>query len=250
MILFNLYIIIIGFLLGSFIYTLALRMEKRESVLSRSHCDHCSLKLGILDLIPLAGFILRRGKCSSCGSSISLVYPLTELFNALLVYLIFSHTGWNLEFLHILVIFEILYLVALIDFSTHLIYPQPILFGLLFQAIWLFSGNISNLLDYIIGLCVGAGIFHWISYLYQNIRRRSGLGTGDATLLGFIGFCFGWELLLPTIFWSSLLGIVGGGSILLFKKSSLNSHIAFGPWIALAALLVWRFPDLHKIFLF
>ncbi len=248
MILFDLYIVIVGLLLGSFVYTLALRLESQETMIGRSHCDGCFSKLGILDLVPILGFCIQKGKCRSCGTEISLAYPIFETLNGILVYLIFTKTGWSSEFLHSLLIFEILYLIALIDFKTYLIFPQPIFLGLLVQTIWLIFRKEADSLSNIVGLCLGAGIFHWISYLYQNVRKKTGLGEGDATLLGLVGFSFGWEPLLPIIFWSSLLGIAGGGLILFLRKDSLKEQIAFGPWIVLASFFVWRFPDLFASF--
>ncbi|PCI22852.1 MAG: hypothetical protein COB67_13210 [SAR324 cluster bacterium] len=244
MIVLSLYVVLLGLLLGSFIYTMALRLEKHESVWSRSHCDNCLKSLGILQLVPLFGYGFHQGKCPHCAGPVSLSYPVMEIVNTALVWMIFQKTGWSWEFIHSLLIFETLFLIAILDFRTYLIFPQPVLFGLLVQIIWLFLGKQTDVLPYWIGLCVGAGIFHWVSYLYQSLRKRVGLGAGDATLLGLIGFFFGWNFLLPTIFWSALLGIVGGTLLLLLGKKSFHQEIAFGPWIVLASFLIWYFPGI------
>ncbi len=98
----------------------------------------------------------------------------------------------------------------------------------------------------LLGMFIGAGVFHWIAYLYKVLRNRVGLGEGDATLLGLIGFFFGWSFLFPVIFWGAVFGIAGGGLTLILKKQSLKQEIAFGPWLILAAFLAWYFPDVFR----
>ena len=34
--------------------------------------------------------------------------------------------------------------------------------------------------------------------------------------------------------------------LLLIKKQSLRKEIAFGPWLVLAAFLIWLFPDIFQ----
>jgi prepilin signal peptidase PulO-like enzyme (type II secretory pathway) len=238
----ELYSILLGLVFGSFLHTLAFRWQRRDSLWRRSACDHCAQPIGFVDLIPVLGYLWRRGKCRHCQQKIPLFYPLAELVNGLLVLLIYQRTGLNWEFIYAFLVFETLFLIALLDLSSLLIFPQPIIFGLAVQSVWLGTGFGTGLIDSLLGLFLGTGIFHWIGYAYQLVRRRVGLGEGDAILLGLIGFCFGWASLLPVIFWGALLGIVGGGASLLIRRRSLGREIAFGPWLALAAFLVWRFP--------
>jgi leader peptidase (prepilin peptidase) / N-methyltransferase len=239
----NLFILVLGLVLGSFLNTQAIRLQHGISIWKRSSCDHCDGTIGIIGLIPVLGYLFLRGRCSKCRVKISPIYPLSELINGIIVWLIFSKTGWNSDFFYWLLIFESLFLVAIIDFRTHLIYARPILFGLAVQCIWLVFFARAEIIDSLFGLFIGAGVFHWVSYLYKLIRKKDGLGAGDATLLGLIGFILGWSALFPVIFWSSAIGIIGGGIILLFNRQSLTREIAFGPWLIIASFLVWRFPE-------
>ncbi len=244
MILANLFILLLGMVLGSFLFTMAIRLQEGTSIWKRSACNHCGTTVGILGLIPVMGYLLLRGRCNRCRGRISPYYPISELANGLLVWLIFNRTGLSENFIHMLLIFEILFLAAIIDFRTHLILARPVILGLVFQSIWLVVFAPGEILNSLFGLFLGAGIFHWVSYLFRLIRKKEGLGAGDATLLGLIGFIFGWKLLFPIIFWASAMGILGGGMILLSNRQSLSREIAFGPWLILAAFLIWRFPEL------
>ncbi|MBU2644120.1 A24 family peptidase [bacterium] len=242
----DIFVVILGLVFGSFLYTMTLRLQHQTPVSRRSSCDHCAAVIGIIGLIPLVGFVVSKGKCRNCGGSISWAYPLTEVLNAGLVYTIFLRTGWQLEFIHAFLIFESLLLIAFLDFRTHCIYPQPVIFAFLVQCVWLAGVRSTDLLDSLFGLFMGAGVFHWIGYLYQNLRRRVGLGEGDATLLGLIGFAFGWNVLFATIFWAAVFGILFGGTLLLVRRQSWKAEIAFGPWLVLAAYLIWYFPDFFQ----
>ncbi|NQU64168.1 MAG: prepilin peptidase [SAR324 cluster bacterium] len=242
----DIFIVILGLVFGSFLFSMVLRLHHEDSVWHRSACDYCSATIGIIGLIPLLGFIIHKGKCRNCGSEISRIYPLTEILNAALVYTIYLKTGWHLNFFHGFLIFESLLLIAFLDFRTHLIFPQPVLFAFLFQCVWLALVQSADVLSALIGLFMGAGVFHWISYLYQNIRKRVGLGEGDATLLGLIGFAFGWNVLFATIFWGAVFGILCGGTLLLMRRQSWTDEIPFGPWLVMATFLIWYFPDFFQ----
>jgi prepilin signal peptidase PulO-like enzyme (type II secretory pathway) len=242
----SIFVIILGMVFGSFLLTMADRLQQGDSVMRRSSCDSCSTAIGVIGLIPLLGFLVNGGRCRSCGEAISWVYPLAEILNGAFVYIIFLKTGWQVEFVHAFLIFEALLLIAVLDFRTHLIFPQPVLIAFLVQCAWLFLNRSADLLSSLIGLFMGAGLFHWIGYLYQNLRRRVGLGEGDATLLGLIGFAFGWNVLLATIFWAAAFGIFCGGGLLAIRRQSWRDEIAFGPWLVLAAFLIWYFPGFFQ----
>jgi len=227
---------------------MATRLQNNDSIWRRSSCDHCSRVINVIALIPVFGFIVYRGKSACCKNRVSIKYPLFEIFNAAFAYIIFLKLGWSLAFIHFFLIFELLLLISIIDFNSYLIFPQPIIIGLIIQSIWLVFFGSVEIINSLIGLFAGAGIFHWIAYLYQVIRKKEGLGEGDATLLGLIGYCLGWHILFSTIFWGASFGIIGGGSLLVLKKHSLKKEIAFGPWLVLAAFLSWYYPSFFQNF--
>jgi len=239
-------VVVLGLVFGSFLFTMADRLQLGVSVMRRSACDSCATTIGVIGLIPVLGFLIQRGRCPACGERISRLYPVYELLNAALAYAIFLKTGWRIDFVHAFLMFESLLLIAVLDFRTKLIFPQPVLAAFLVQCAWLIAGRGVDLLDALIGLFMGAGIFHWISYLYERVRRRVGLGGGDATLLGLIGFAFGWELLFPVIFWSAVFGIAWGGGRTFSGRQSWRDEMAFGPWLVLAAFLIWYFPEFFR----
>jgi prepilin signal peptidase PulO-like enzyme (type II secretory pathway) len=73
------YLVLVALLIGSFINLAADRVPRRESVIRpRSHCRSCGRVLNAIDLLPVAGYLLRAGRCASCGVRIGVSSPLIE----------------------------------------------------------------------------------------------------------------------------------------------------------------------------
>src|SRR5438105_15382752 len=67
------YLVIVALLFGSFINLAADRLPRGESILRpRSHCRPCGRQLNLLDLVPVGGYLLRRGPCAGCGAPIGM----------------------------------------------------------------------------------------------------------------------------------------------------------------------------------
>lgn len=70
----------LGLALGSFIGVALDRVPAAESIVTgRSRCRSCGRTLNALDLVPVAGYLVRRGRCAGCGARIPVRYPLLEL---------------------------------------------------------------------------------------------------------------------------------------------------------------------------
>ena len=73
------YAVLVAALMGSFINLAADRVPRGESVVRpRSHCRSCGRGLNLVDLIPVAGYLLRGGRCATCGVQIGVSSPLIE----------------------------------------------------------------------------------------------------------------------------------------------------------------------------
>ena len=155
--------------------------------------------------------------------------------------------GLTLELAQKLILFEILVLLLLTDFMAMEVYIGPMVLALLVQAVWLWQVQPYLTQDSIIGLLSGAGAMHWVATLFFYFRGKEGLGLGDASLFGLLGFIFGWQALLPILLIASIFGVIGGAFVLLFQKKSLQKEIAFGPWLILAAILIWAAPEIPAL---
>jgi prepilin signal peptidase PulO-like enzyme (type II secretory pathway) len=75
----NVYLVLVGLMLGSFINLAADRVPRHESLVTPpSHCRACGRRLNAIDLLPVAGYFLRRGRCATCGVPIGSSAPIVE----------------------------------------------------------------------------------------------------------------------------------------------------------------------------
>jgi prepilin signal peptidase PulO-like enzyme (type II secretory pathway) len=73
------YLVMVALLIGSFINLAADRVPRGESVVSpRSHCRSCGRVLNAVDLLPVAGYLIRGGRCASCNTAIGISSPAVE----------------------------------------------------------------------------------------------------------------------------------------------------------------------------
>ena len=93
-----------------------------------------------------------------------------------------------------------------------------------------------------LGAAAGWAGFAAVAALYRRLRRREGLGLGDAKLLAAAGAWLGWQALPGVVLIGALsalalalAGAAAGG------KLTVTTRIAFGSHLALAFWLVWLF---------
>jgi leader peptidase (prepilin peptidase)/N-methyltransferase len=75
-----------GLALGSFLNVVAARVPLRRSIVRPpSACMSCGTEIAWYDNVPVLSYVLLRGRCRNCSSSIPVRYPLVEIATALLV---------------------------------------------------------------------------------------------------------------------------------------------------------------------
>src|SRR5207247_3519831 len=72
-----------GAIVGSFLNVCIYRLPLRQSIVRpRSACTRCGRPLAWFENIPIASYIVLRGRCRTCGDRISLRYPIIEAITA------------------------------------------------------------------------------------------------------------------------------------------------------------------------
>lgn len=80
-----LFLFAFGACMGSLANVLVYRMPRGLNVVTPpSACPHCGTRLTWRENIPILGWLLLRGRCRFCKSTISAEYPLVEAFTAVL----------------------------------------------------------------------------------------------------------------------------------------------------------------------
>ena len=228
----------LGALWGSFANVVILRFPKKQSVVfPGSHCPQCSAPISWYDKFPIFSWFILRGKCRSCGKSISMRYPIVELLTGLLFLAAFLKIGWHWMLLEVLILFLGLVIVSFIDLDLFLLPDAFTLPGMLIGLIGGFLNPERTLLDAVIGLLIGGGFLWAVAYFYFLIRKEEGMGGGDIKLLGWIGAVLGWQSIAFVIISSSLIGSIAGLLVASREKKGLRTVIPFGPYLALGAVL-------------
>lgn len=232
-----------GSAMGSFYNVVIDRLPNgRDIVKTRSACPGCQTTLRWCDLIPLASFLLLRGRCRYCGQKLSWQYPFSELTVGgvfLLAFLRYNTGGWNAPRLIMeLVLWSMLFVVAVMDQKYGIIIDQILLaFTLLgFMArIWGGVGIADPLLGALIGV-----VFYGSVYLLARLAfKREAFGPGDVLLLSAIGVFLGPLQTMVT-------GVLAFYCCLLFilfwairdKGFQRGRAIPFGPSVCVSAFVM------------
>ena len=85
-----LWVFILGLGIGSFLNVLIARLPYEKSIIwPSSRCFVCYKKIGILDNLPIVGYLMLRGKCRNCHAPFSSKYLWVELGTGIAFVLLF-----------------------------------------------------------------------------------------------------------------------------------------------------------------
>ncbi|NLY47246.1 MAG: prepilin peptidase [Tissierella sp.] len=232
-------VFIYGLLIGSFLNVLIYRLPRNESVFfPSSHCSSCNTKLKWYDNIPLLSYIFLRSRCRYCNDKISIQYPFIELFNGILYIILVNHFEISVDFVFYALIGSVLVAITVIDLREMII-PDSLVISILVLSIahkgvndYLYKIS-PNMISSIGGLVLAGGIF-----LLIVIISKGGMGGGDVTLIGALGFIHGINLILLNILLSFVLGAIISIFLLASKLKTKKDPIPFGPFIILAFFIV------------
>lgn len=240
----TLIIIVYGLLIGSFLNVLIYRIPREENVAwPGSHCPFCNHKLSWYDNIPIFSYLFLKGKCRYCKTSISLQYPLIEGLNAITYLFLFISFGLSITFIFYALICSVLIAIAIIDLKE-LIIPDSLVLSIIGVTIiykilsYLLYNQSPEILASILGLALAGGLF-----LAIIILSGGGMGGGDVTLIGALGFILGVKYILLTIFISFMLGAIISLGLLATKIKTKKDPIPFGPFIILAFFIVLLYGE-------
>ncbi len=225
----------VGAIVGSFLNVCIYRLPRRRSVVwPASACPACRRTLSWFENIPVASYAVLRGRCRTCGSRISLRYPIVEAITAAMFAFAWWFYGPGVLLASRLVLGCALIVLFEID-REHQILPHAVTlpgivvgfaFSLFTQPGWGSS---------LAGIAVGGGTLLGVAYAYYLVRHEEGLGMGDFKMLAMIGAFLGWQLTLVTLVMASVLGSVLGLSLIVTKRGGMKSALPFGTFLALGA---------------
>lgn len=216
--------------------------ETFNLVLPRSRCQKCGHQIRWYENIPVLSYLFLRGKCSACGTPISLRYPLVELTTgALFFYCVWSWGATPMGLVWCGFSAAIVAL-AMIDWDTTLLpdsITQPLLWaGLIAAAL---KWNNVPLADALWGAVAGYLALWLVYWSFKLVTGKEGMGFGDFKLYAALGAWFGWTALVPIILMASVIGAIIGIALKFSAGLREGGHVPFGPFLAAAGLTAMIF---------
>ncbi|MFQ5540908.1 MAG: prepilin peptidase [Candidatus Paceibacteria bacterium] len=236
---------ILGLLVGSFLNVIALRFGFHEAKRSRSACQACQTTLVWYELIPLVSYLALSGRCRTCGSGLSLQYPLVELVTGILFALSFLSALPVVGAPHVfgllfLLVFWASFVVLVTYDLKHTLVPRAFAVSLVVSAFLVRAGE-AWALDTPLPLydaALGAVALALSILAIVLITRGRGMGLGDVYVVGALGALFGLARGMDVLLLAFWLGAVVGIALLAAQKRvTMKSEVPFVPFMFVAALL-------------
>ena len=210
-------------------------------LLDRSRCESCRRPLGVRDLLPIASYVLLRGRCRTCGARIAPFHLAIELA-AVAIAAVAAATcpdaatlccgcllGWTLLAL------------AWIDWRAFIlpdVLTLPLVLAGLAATFWL---EPETLTTHAAAAALAYLLFRLVAWAYRRLRGRDGLGEGDAKLMAAAGAWVGVIALSSVLLGGALLTLAGGVAEALWSGRGLraSTRLPFGPGLCAALWIVW-----------
>jgi leader peptidase (prepilin peptidase)/N-methyltransferase len=230
----------LGLAFGSFLNVCIYRLPRDLSVVRpRSACPRCGNPIRAHHNIPIFSWLILRGRCPNCKTSISPRYLFVELLCGAIFLACYAHFGAGFATLKYCAFGFLLLGLIFTDAETHLLPDKMTLPGLVLGLVFslvvpvndlasqLLPGLVSlpvssdvswhllSFIDAVLGAIVGASFIYGAGAIYLRARGVEGMGFGDVKLMAMVGAFLGAKLTIFTLFSASLAGSLFGLSTVL-----------------------------------
>lgn len=198
-----------------------------------SQCDHCGRRLSLLDLVPVVGWLVARGKCRGCGGAVPARYPALEAVAGLACAatpVLFG--GLGIQSMAALFVICMAMLAAAIDWENGLV-PEEITWTLLFAGL-LASPFEDDVWSRVAGAAMGAAMV-WVSMSVVGwLKKVDTRAIGDVAM-GAAGGA--WLGLQPTPWWLFAAVVVHlclSAVVAREENGNVDGWLPFGPGLMAA----------------
>jgi leader peptidase (prepilin peptidase) / N-methyltransferase len=216
---------------GSFLNVVAARVPLKRSVVSPpSACMSCGTELSWLDNIPVLSWLLLHGRCRTCKTAISWLYPAVELGTALLVAASFWKFGLSLDAGIAAFYCAVLVVLSAIDVERRIV-PNRIVLP---AAVIVLAANTASHLS-VEWLAAGLGASAFL--LLAALAYPRGMGMGDVKLALLLGFAVGRYV--PIALFAGMVAALVPSGVLFARHGSAARKMAipFAPFLAFGGIV-------------
>jgi len=263
------FVFMIGACIGSFLNVVIYRVPNEVSLLPGSACPNCKAHIRFYHNIPVFGWLMLGGKCSSCRQPITWRYPAVELLTAVVFLLTVSQLGLT-PFLPVALVFVSAMLALIFIDCDHMILPNVITYPLfifvlavriIFPIVFTnsyFSDITSpatvhlfgyppwlmSLIAALFGAIVGGGSLWLVGAIWKLLRGVDAMGFGDVKMMFAVGALLGWRLTILTIFLGAFTGaVIGSVVVMRQKEKDFQTQIPFGIFLGIGSIVSLLFGD-------
>jgi leader peptidase (prepilin peptidase)/N-methyltransferase len=249
---------LLGLAFGSFLNVCLSRWPAGESIVRpRSHCRSCGRTLKWRENVPVVSWLALRGRCRSCRAWISWRYPLVELTVGVLWTAVVWRTLtspsdfassdllWAMAVyaLSRMIFLWLLVALAVLDFESLWLPNKITIPGILLgfaatlvyaavnsKRVFAFYGALELRSRFIwhlggqrvLAILAAAGLVLLIRWIYWLIRRREGIGLGDAKLMAMLAAWLGLQGALLSFAIGVVFGAIAALVVLLLPSTRKN----------------------------
>lgn len=226
-----------GLVIGSFLNVCIVRLPADQSVVRpRSRCPRCGQPIAWYDNLPVASWLLLRGRCRSCANPISPLYPAVELATGLLWAWMAWRFGPGLAALEGALFGTLLLGIAMTDAREYIIPDEFTIGGLVLGLVFAAVGGGAALVQAVLGAAAGFLLLWLVGLGGTWLFKEEAMGGGDIKMMAMVGAFLGWQGVLLTVFLGALAGTLIFLPLTLLGRKKL---VPFGVFLALGAAITY-----------
>ena len=241
------YVALLGLLVGSAINALVWRLHVGRSwVHGRSECPECGHQLAARDLVPVASWLLLRGKCRYCRASIKdspIVEAGTAVLFGLSAFALSPATAWGYVELAVwLLILTMLIILAVYD-ARWMLLPDKVMLPTLLTVLGLLvlqayqQGSVQGLGGPFLAALLGGGGFLTLVV----VTKGRAMGGGDIKLAAVMGLLLGLQATAVAMLLAFNAAALVGVALIALHRRRRRDQIPFGPFLVLGTVTAYLY---------
>jgi leader peptidase (prepilin peptidase)/N-methyltransferase len=232
----QLYVVLIGLAVASFLGSLAYRVPRGISMISPpSFCPSCGRRLKVYELIPVVSYLLYRGRCRTCGRPIPVQLFIVEIITPLLYLFLYRRYGITPLFFSFVYGSSLLLYLSLVDIDAGSISALDIAAfyaGGLAVVFLSFRGLTAHRVrDSFYGYALCLGLLGASILILAVLGKRRTVGLGDFLILPGAALYVGLYGIVRVLLFSSIIGLLVGATLLLLGKANRDFRFPMLPFV-------------------
>lgn len=250
-ILINILMFVLGLCMGSFVNMLVYRKAVEYKLMthkfgkvgnSRSFCDFCGRQLKWYENVPVISWLVLKGSTRCCRRKLPVLYPIVEIGTGIMLMMFnLKYPWWQVDIkywiLGIIVLTLIIFL-TVFDYK-YMILPDFAIIMLIILASLSLVFYQDDLTNYLISSVLTMGFLAFLNL----ITKGKGMGWGDVKLAVFMGLWLGYPKIIVAMYLAFITGALVSLVLIIRKRATKKSLIAFGPFLLLGVVISWWWGD-------